>query len=90
MTPARDAAQILAEELQEEVAWSTVIGVWPATRERFLEYYPSDDARTAEGMAQADALARGGQLWVCGVIPGRRANSDTYATYVDPDAQAGA
>lgn len=83
--PVRDAAEILAEELREELDWSTVTGCWPSTGERFLEFYPVSDARAAEDMAQADARAKGGELWVCAVFPGKRANSDTYATYVDPD-----
>lgn len=81
----RDAAEILAEELREEMGWSTACGVFPETRERFVDYYPTADAREAEDMAQADAKAKGGELWVCAVFAGKRENTDGYATYVDPD-----
>ena len=86
--PIRDAAEILAGELQEEMSWCTVVGFWPATQERWLEYYPTDDARTAEQLAQTDARAKGGTLQVCAVFAGRRKSIDTYATFVDPDAAA--
>jgi L-alanine-DL-glutamate epimerase-like enolase superfamily enzyme len=82
----RDAAEILAEELAEEMSWCTVVGYFPVTNERWLEYYPVDDARTAEDMAQADARAKGATLQVCGVFAGRQKSIDTYATFVDPDA----
>ncbi len=82
----RDAAEILAEELEDEMRWCTVVGFWPATRERWLEYYPVDDARTAEDLAQADARAKGATLLVCAVFAGRQKSIDTYATFVDPDA----
>jgi hypothetical protein len=84
----RDAAEILAEELQEEMGWCTVVGFFPETMERWLEYYPAGDARTAEDMAQAEARAKGAVLQVCGVFAGRQASIDTYAIFVDPDARA--
>lgn len=85
----RDAAEILAEELKEEMDWCTVVGFWVQTQERWLEYYLTDDARTAERLAQADARAKGGTLQVCAVFAGRRESIDTYATFVDPDAVPG-
>jgi hypothetical protein len=84
----RDAAEILAQELREEMDWCTVVGFFPATQERWLEYYPTDDARTAEEMAQKEARAKGAALQVCGVFAGKQASIDTYATFVDPDAAA--
>jgi len=82
----RDAAEILAEELREEMDWCTVVGWWVESRERWLEYYPTDEPRIAEDMAQADARAKGGTLLVCAVFAGRQKSIDTYATFVDPDA----
>lgn len=84
--PPRDAAEILAEELDEQMHWMTVVGVWPESRERFQDFYPVSDARVAEDLAQADARAKGGELWVCAVYAGKLQNVDTYATFVDPDA----
>jgi len=83
--PPRDAAEILAEELKEQMDWCTVVGFWVETQERWLEYYPTDLPRQAETMAQQDARAKGGTLQVCGVFAGRLESLDTYATYVDPD-----
>ena len=87
--PVRDAAQILAEELQEEMGWCTVVGFFPSTMERWLEYYPTDNPRTAEDLAQKEARAKGATLQVCGVFAGRQKSIDTYATFVDPDALPG-
>lgn len=84
--PIRDAAEILAEELDDEMHWCTVVGFWPATQERWLEHYQTDNPRTAEDMAQAEARAKGGILQVCAVFAGRPKSIDTYATFVDPDA----
>lgn len=82
----RDAAEILAEELREEMDWCTVVGFWVETQERWLEYYPTDRPRTAEELAQADARVKGGTLQVCAVFAGKQQSIDTYATFVDPDA----
>lgn len=82
----RDAAQVLAEELQEEMNWCTVVGFWVETQERWLEYYPTDHARTAEELAQAEARTKGGTLQVCAVFAGKQQSIDTYAAFVDPDA----
>jgi hypothetical protein len=84
--PPRDAAEILAEELDEQMHWMTVVGVWPVSRERFQDFYQVSDARMAEDLAQADAKAKGTELWVCAVYAGKLDNADTYATWVDPDA----
>lgn len=87
--PVRDAAEILAQQLREEMDWCTVVGFWTQTQERWLEYYPTDDPRFAEEMAQRDAKAKGGTLQVCAVFAGRQKSIDTYATFVDPDAMPG-
>lgn len=87
MAPAvRDAAEILAEQLADEMRWCTVVGFWVQSQERWLEYYQTDNPRTAEDMAQADARVKGGTLQVCAVFAGRQKSIDTYATWVDPDA----
>lgn len=85
MSEPRDAAEILGQELDEQMHWKTVTGCWPETEERFLEYYQISDARMAEDLAQADAKAKGGTLWVTGVFPGKQENEDVYARYIDPD-----
>lgn len=84
--PMRDAAEILAEELKEEMDWCTVVGFFRETEERWLEYYPTDEPRIAEHMAQKEARAKGATLQVCAVFAGRQKSIDTYATFVDPDA----
>lgn len=89
MAPAvRDAAEILAEELEDEMRWCTVVGYYVESNERWLDYYQTDNPRAAEDMAHADARAKGGTLQVCGVFAGRCKSIDTYATWVDPDAVA--
>lgn len=85
MSEPRDAAQILGEELDEQMHWKTVVGCWPETEERFQQFYQTSDARIAEEMAQADAKAAGGELWVCAVYPGKLENEDVYAKYINPD-----
>ena len=85
MTPVRDAAEILAEELRDEMNWCTVVGFWPQTGERWLEYYQTGSPRAAEDMAQAEARAKNGILQVCGVFAGRIKSIDDYAVFVDPD-----
>lgn len=84
----KDSAQILGEELDEQMHWKTVVGVWPETRERFQNCYPCTDARTAEDLAQAEAKAVGGELWVCAVYAGKLENEDTYARFTDPDRKS--
>jgi hypothetical protein len=63
----------------------TVVGVWPETRERYVEHVTAVSPRQAEDLAQLTARDKGGGLWVCGVFEGQLTALDTYATFVDPD-----
>lgn len=63
----------------------TVVGVWPETKERYLEHVSAMNPRQAEDLVQMTAKDKGGELWICGVFDGKVPAVDTYATFVDPD-----
>ena len=62
----------------------SVYGCWE-TRERFAEVYRATSPRPAEDMAQMDARAKGGILWVCRVVAGEVRTVDGYTAFTDPD-----
>ncbi len=77
-----------ASDLERELlegTYYTVVGVWPETRERYLEHVMASSPRQAEDLVQMTANEKGGVLWVCGVLEGLHNAVDTYATFVDPD-----
>jgi hypothetical protein len=78
------AAELLEAEIQDD-DWCTVVGVIVESDERWLERYPTSNARLAEDQARAELAAAGATLKVCGVFFGRPENIDTYAKYTDPD-----
>lgn len=57
------------------------------TGERYGDVISATSAGAAEDVARDRLKDMGGELWVCTVLPGRVAAADTYATFVDPDAQ---
>jgi hypothetical protein len=78
-----DTALEKMEELQE---WFSVVGVWPETKERYMEHVPAASARQAEDLVRMTAAEKGGVIWVCGVFAGKLSALDTYATFGDdPD-----
>lgn len=78
-----DAALEKMDELQ---TWFTVVGVWPETKERWIDHVPAASARQAEDLAQMTARDKGGVLWVCAVFEGKLQAVDLYATFADdPD-----
>lgn len=78
-----DAALNKIEELQN---YYTVCGVWPETKERYMEHVSAASPRQAEDLVQLTANEKGGVLWVCAVFEGKLAAVDTYATFADdPD-----
>lgn len=67
--------------------WWTLCGVWPQSGERWCDYYQAVTPELAEDMAQAEAAAKGGVLWVSTVFAGRLKSVDSvYAKYVDRSA----
>lgn len=63
----------------------TVVGVWPETKERYVEHVAAISPRQAEDLTQMTAAEKSGVLWVCAVFEGKLTVSDTYAQFVDPD-----
>lgn len=77
---------LTSEELASLTPFYTVVGVWPETKERFVEHIAAQTARQAEDLAHLDAGERGGVLWICAVFDGQLLAADTYATFADdPD-----
>lgn len=80
--------QTAAERLEAEIRdddWCTVVGVVVESDERWLERYPTSNARYAEDQARAEVRRAGATLKVCAVLFGRPENIDGYAKYTDPD-----
>jgi hypothetical protein len=74
------------EKMDDLQTWWSVVGVWPETKERYMEHVPASSPRQAEDLAQMSAKDKDGVLWVCGVFEGKLTASDTYATFADdPD-----
>jgi hypothetical protein len=73
------------EDLESLQPFFTVVGVWPESKERYLERVAAQTPRQAEEFAQMTAKEKGGVLWVCAVFEGKIAAVDTYARWVDPD-----
>lgn len=61
----------------------SVYGCWD-DRERFAGVFEATSPRAAEDMAQMDARAKGGTLWVARVVAGEVAPVDKYTAFVDP------
>lgn len=57
------------------------------TGERYGDYVAATSAGAAEDVAIDRLAEKGGELWVCTVLPGRVIAADTYATHVDPDVR---
>lgn len=73
----------LIESLQP---FYSVVGVWPETRERYLEHVVAASPRQAEDLVRLTAQEKGGELWVCAVFEGNLVALDSYATFADdPD-----
>lgn len=73
------------DEIEALQPWYTIIGVWPETKERYVEHVTAASPRQAEDLAQMTAQEKGGVLWVCSVFEGKHYAVDTYATFIDPD-----
>jgi hypothetical protein len=77
--------ELSIDDLESLQPYFTVIGVWPETKERYLEHVAAQTPRQAEEFVQMTAKEKGGVLWVCGVFDGKIIAVDTYATFIDPD-----
>jgi hypothetical protein len=60
----------------------------PRLGERYGDVLNATSAGAAEDVARARLADKGGELWVCCVLPGRVAAVDTYASFVDPEVKA--
>lgn len=72
----------IARNPSDPVAYEELVG------ERYADLVPALSPGAAEDVARLRLADRGGELWVCGVVPGEVRRADTYATFVDPDAVA--
>jgi hypothetical protein len=69
-----------------DLNYYSVVGIWPETKERYMEHVSAMSPRQAEDLAQLTAKDKGGVLWVAGVFEGKLEALDTYATFADdPD-----
>lgn len=84
MNPDLPAEDQSPTDLSLDQVW-TVVGVFPESKERYVEHVHAPSPRMAEDLAQLSAKERGGVLWICAVFDGQFYASDTYATFVDPD-----
>lgn len=57
------------------------------TGERYADVVNATSAGAAEDVARSRLADKGGDLWVCTVLPGRVRAVDSYATFADPDAK---
>lgn len=80
--------ELSIEDLESLQPFFTVVGVWPETKERYMEHVAAQTPRQAEEFVQMTAKEKGGELWVCAVFEGKIAAIDTYARWVDPDMVA--
>jgi hypothetical protein len=62
----------------------TVVGYFPATGERYGDFYDAQRARDAEQCMQRDADAVGQRFRVAGVLVGAPQVADLYTKFVDP------
>lgn len=71
---------------EELATFYTVVGIWPETKERYMEHVSATSPRQAEDLVQMTAMDKGGVLWVAAVFEGKLTAVDTYATFADdPD-----
>lgn len=81
-----DPIDAALDQMEELGPWFSVVGVWPETKERYMEIVTAVSARQAEDLVLMTAKEKGGVLWVCGVFEGKLTALDTYATFADdPD-----
>lgn len=59
----------------------------PRHGERYGDVENATSAGAAEDVARSRLADKGGELWVCCVLPGRVAAVDTYASFIDPDVK---